>query len=303
MSRPISLVIFDTSNPFPSKNQSTMLFPVIPSVLLLGAVTNAATMPRRTPPFSPQHKRATTTTSAWPFSNDQTVYPAHEELPPDVDTYTAYTKIMASTRNETLTWFYNGFSTATGTDLPEVCTYGSQTCEAFKVTHLSNDSLRIDWIEAIQLSDSVTQKPITEFTNPLTAITFPVETYEFNAASTWWFTRNGTGADLRVTYAGTGDVDKAHIKANIYNNQAIITNYEETGSSDAPTVTTFVPIGLLADVRNASITSVRSIGSYYAWFGNESIDSLLGYPNGTIGETHIIGAINKGNEFGWVLDW
>lgn len=130
------------------------------------------------------------------------VQSAYEELPSDIDTYTAYCKVMASTEDAVLTWFYNGFSTPLADGYPENVGTQSQTCEIFNVTHTSDTTFRVDWDEMIILSDYQTQEPISALYNPLTGATTAVPNFYMSGGVTWFVSKNGTGVDVTITQSG-----------------------------------------------------------------------------------------------------
>ena len=143
-----------------------------------------------------------TATTSWPYSTDTTVWSAYEELPSDIDTYTAYAKVMASTENAVLTWFYNGFSTPLANGYPENVGTQSQTCEIFNVTHTSATTFRVDWDEMIIISEYQTQDPIKTLYNPLTGVYSNVPNFYMSGAVTWFVEKNGTGVSITVAQSG-----------------------------------------------------------------------------------------------------
>lgn len=246
---------------------------------------------------------STTTTSMWPYATDTTVWSALSELPEDLDTYTAYAKVMASTEDAMLTWFYNGFSTPLGDGFPETVGSQSQTCEIFNVTHTSATSFRVDWDEMIILSDYATQDPIKTLYNPITGVLSDVPNYYMSGGVTWFVEKNGTGVDITIAQSGAV-MKKTSIKGYVYNDMVVFIHYEEKQYSPATdgyyVETTLMPTAKLADVRNASLTSIDSSGNYYTLFTGDvgRLTTYYGLPNGTQGEIHLLGTIEKGDMYG-----
>lgn len=148
-----------------------------------------------------------TVSSSWPYATDNTEqWTALGELPDDVDAYTAYMKIMASTEDAVLTWMYNGFATPVLEGFPETVGTQSQTCEIFNVTHTSNTTFRVDWDEMIIISEYQTQQPATTLYNFITGTTEEVANYYTSGAVTWFVEKNGSNVD--ITIAQTGAVMK-----------------------------------------------------------------------------------------------
>ena len=127
---------------------------------------------------------------------------AYEELPSDIDTYTAYAKVMASTKDVVLTWFYNGFSTPLADGYPENVGTQSQTCEIFNVTHTSATTFRVDWDEMIILSEYQTQDPIETLYNPLTGVYSDVPNFYTSGGVTWFVEKSRRGVDITVAQSG-----------------------------------------------------------------------------------------------------
>lgn len=82
------------------------------------------------------------------------------------------------------------------------------------------------------------------------------------------------------------------IKGRLYNGQVQFYQTEKKirNSSDLTSILQF--IGSLEDVRNPAIICANASGYYHAAFSG-AISSLFAYPNGTTGDTHILGNTEK----------
>lgn len=107
-------------------------------------------------------------------------------------------------------------------------------------------------------------------------------------------TKNTTAnaIDLEIIQPGA-TILQATIQGRIYNGDRVQfyqTEKKIRSGSDLTSILQF--IGSLEDVRNPNITSAFGTGYYHAAFSG-NISSLFAYPNGTTGDTHIIGNVQK----------
>lgn len=82
------------------------------------------------------------------------------------------------------------------------------------------------------------------------------------------------------------------IKGSLYNGQVQFYQTEEKIRSGSDLTSTLQFISSLEDVRNPNITTAKASGYYHAAFSG-TISSLFAYPNGTQGDTHILGRTQK----------
>lgn len=95
------------------------------------------------------------------------------------------------------------------------------------------------------------------------------------------------------------------IKGRMYNNQIQFYQTEKKIRSGSDLTSILQFIGSADDVRNPNLTSVPGSGYYHAAFSG-NISSLFAYPNGTVGNTHILGNVQKqgvGNEGFFPRQW
>ncbi|KAJ5901918.1 hypothetical protein N7495_002446 [Penicillium taxi] len=243
-----------------------------------------------------------TASSTWPWSNPTyTPYASVSPLPDDIDLYTAYAKIMASTVNETYAWWYMGLSTVLA-GVPEMPGLKSQTIQVFRVQHYNESTMRIDWTEMIGMGDFNSNEYATNFYNPLTGVTNNWTTYLNDGPASWVITRIDRETVNFELIQSSATVLSATINGGVYDGRIIITHIESKyrpSTTQADLITyiqsSLLPIGSLAEVRNNSVTSAKGTGMYYA-FLNGTVSTNFGYPNGTQGDTHITGNIIKGGK-------
>jgi hypothetical protein len=103
--------------------------------------------------------------------------------------------------------------------------------------------------------------------------------------------------DLEIIQPGA-TIEKATIQGRMHNNQIQFYQTEKKIRSGSDLTSILQFIGALDDVHNSSITTAKGSGYHHAAFSG-TVSSLFSYPNGTMGDTHIIGNVQKqgaGNE-------
>lgn len=116
---------------------------------------------------------------------------------------------------------------------------------------------------------------------------------------TYYMTKNSKDntVDLEIVQPGA-EILQATIKGRLYNGNRVQfyqTEKKIRGGSDLTSILQF--IGTLEDVRNPDIASAYGTGYYHAAFSG-NVSSLFAYPNGTTGDTHILGNVQKQNATG-----
>ena len=105
-------------------------------------------------------------------------------------------------------------------------------------------------------------------------------------------TAGSNGIDLELLQPGA-TVEKATIQGRLYNSNRIQFYQTEQKIRSGSALTSILQfIGSIDDVRNPNITSAPGSGYYHAAFSG-NISSLFAYPNGTVGDTHILGNVKK----------
>jgi hypothetical protein len=110
---------------------------------------------------------------------------------------------------------------------------------------------------------------------------------------TYYLTKNTTvnGIDLEIVQPGAV-IETSTIKGRLYNGQVQFYQTEKKIRSGSDLTSILQFIGSLEDVRNSSIISAKASGYYHAAFSG-TISTLFAYPNGTKGDTHILGNTQK----------
>lgn len=145
---------------------------------------------------------------------------------PEFDLYEAYKRVVATTRDEVICWWYSGIISAQlddGLDIP--CT-GCQTLMAFKVQHLSPTSLRIDWLETCLLRDLETGELNPYFDNPLTGRRAPLASTFYDGPVTYFVSKNGDGVDLRIVQH-EAEILSTSVSATVSNGRILFRQGEE----------------------------------------------------------------------------
>ena len=105
-------------------------------------------------------------------------------------------------------------------------------------------------------------------------------------------TTGSNGIDLEIIQPGS-IIEKSTIQGRLYNEKQIqFYQTEKKIRSGIPLTSILQFIGSIDDVRNPEVTSASGSGYYHAAFSG-NISSLFAYPNGTLGDTHILGNVKK----------
>jgi hypothetical protein len=194
-----------------------------------------------------------------------------------IDLFDAYKKTVASTKDETICWWYFGVISAHLDDgLKAPCT-GCQTLMAFRVQHPSASSMRIDWLETCLLRDLQRGELAETWFNPLTGRTSKLQGTFYDGPVTYLITKNGDGLDLEIRQQGA-TVRSTSIAASVTDGRIVFTQTErkvrafaqqsagvkeeEEKGVDLHTQLTFTAD--LAEVQNPQTLSAASSGYYLA---------------------------------------
>lgn len=193
----------------------------------------------------------------------------------NIDLYEAYKRVVATTRDEIICWWYSGVISAQLDDGLDIQCTGCQTLMAFKVQHLSPTSMRIDWLETCLLRDLETGELNEYYDNPLTGQRAKLASTFYDGPVTYFISKNGDGIDFRIEQH-EADILSTSITATVTDGRILFRQCEEkrrsfgqqsgSGVKDAGVhlQTELLFAGDLAEATTAANENVASRGFYSA---------------------------------------
>lgn len=89
-------------------------------------------------------------------------------LPPQLDRFAAYRRILASPRDEAVDWWYFGTTIVNIQGMPAITVINAATLMIYRTETLTDDRFAIHWDEVGCFSDYVTGQPLARWLNPVT---------------------------------------------------------------------------------------------------------------------------------------